>query len=127
MKERILKFIDYLNISVREFEMRCGMSNGYINSMRKGLGATKIENVLNAFPQLNRKWLLTGEGTMLMFDATASSIEEAEAKMRGTSPPQPPDNVIITALLEQLKEKDVQIREKNVQIDRLLRIIENKG
>ena len=33
--------------------------------MRKGLGVDKLENVLNAFPDLNRDWLLYEEGEML--------------------------------------------------------------
>lgn len=33
--------------------------------MRKGLGVGKLENVLNAFPELSRDWLLYGEGEML--------------------------------------------------------------
>ena len=41
------------------------MSNGYVSSIRKGLGVTKLENVLNAFPDLSRDWLLYGEGEML--------------------------------------------------------------
>ena len=33
--------------------------------MRKGLGIRKLENVLNAFPDLNREWLLYEEGEMI--------------------------------------------------------------
>lgn len=33
--------------------------------MRKGIGVEKLENVLSAFPDLNRDWLLYGEGEML--------------------------------------------------------------
>lgn len=80
MKSRILEFISYLGITNKEFERKCGMSNGYINSMRKGLGASMIEKVLIVYPELNRVWLMTGEGTMLRTDATAGSVEEAEAK-----------------------------------------------
>ena len=40
------------------------MSDGYVSSMRKSLGTGKLENVLNAYPELNRNWLLYGEGLM---------------------------------------------------------------
>jgi hypothetical protein len=33
--------------------------------MRKGLGIEKLENVLNAFPDLSRDWLLYEEGEMI--------------------------------------------------------------
>ena len=65
MKERILQFIGYLGITNKEFERTCDMSNGYINSMHKGLGLQKVEQVLSVYPQLNRNWLLTGMGEML--------------------------------------------------------------
>lgn len=65
IKERTLEFINYKNISVKEFETRCGLSNGYIAAMRKGYGADKLNNVLSAYPELNRDWLLYNEGEML--------------------------------------------------------------
>jgi SOS-response transcriptional repressor LexA len=65
IKERTLEFIKYKNISVKEFELRCGLSNGYIAAMRKGYGADKLNNVLSAYPELNRDWLLYNEGEMI--------------------------------------------------------------
>ena len=65
IKERTLEFIKYKNISVKEFETRCGLSNGYVTAMRKGYGADKLSNVLTAYPELNRDWLLYNEGEML--------------------------------------------------------------
>lgn len=64
IKERVMEFIKFKKISVKEFENRCGLSNGYIGSMRKGFGPGKLNNVLTAFPELNRDWLLYGEGEM---------------------------------------------------------------
>ena len=61
VKKRINIFIDYKGIPIKKFEEKCGLSNGYISSMRKGFGETKLNNVLNAFPELNREWLLYGE------------------------------------------------------------------
>lgn len=65
IKERIVEFTKAKQITVRDFERRAELSNGYVNSMRKGLGTGKLENVLTAFPDLNRDWLLYGEGPML--------------------------------------------------------------
>lgn len=65
IKERVMEFIKFKKISVKEFENRCGLSNGYIGSMRKGFGPGKLNNVLTAFPELNRDWLLYGEGEMV--------------------------------------------------------------
>lgn len=65
IKQRVIEFCKEKKLSIRQFEIQCNMSNGYISSMRKGLGIEKLENVLKAFPDLNRDWLLYGEGEML--------------------------------------------------------------
>lgn len=65
IKDRTKKFIEHKNITVSRFEELCDLSNGYISSMRKGYGREKLENVLKAFPELSRNWLLFGEGEML--------------------------------------------------------------
>ena len=40
------------------------MSNGYVASIRRGIGPEKLSKVLSAFPGLSRDWLLYGEGPM---------------------------------------------------------------
>lgn len=65
MKERIMEFVRYKGIPVSTFEQLCGLSNAYVKNISKGVGADKLEKILNAFPELNRTWLLTGEGSML--------------------------------------------------------------
>lgn len=65
VKERILLFISFKRLSIRSFEEKCSLSNGYIKAMRKGFGPDKLSNVLQEFPELNREWLLYGEGEML--------------------------------------------------------------
>ncbi len=50
---------------MKSFENQCDLSTGYVTSMRKGFGTTKLNNVLKAFPELNRDWLIYGEGEML--------------------------------------------------------------
>ena len=64
VKERTIQFIKYKGISMKSFEESCGLSTGYVTSMRKGYGSEKLNNVLIAFPDLNRDWLLYGEGDL---------------------------------------------------------------
>lgn len=65
VKDRIRQFAERKGIPVSRFETMSGLSNGYVSAMRKGLGQEKLNNVLRAFPDLNRDWLLYGEGEML--------------------------------------------------------------
>lgn len=76
VKERLISFIKYKGISQGVFERMCGMSNGYINNMRKGLGVEKLQNMLSVFPDLNREWLLYGEGSMLNAPSPSPGISQ---------------------------------------------------
>lgn len=69
VKQRITSFIEYKNISIREFERVCGLSNGYYKSLRHAPSSEKLSAILRTFPELNRTWLLTGEGEMLNSDS----------------------------------------------------------
>ena len=76
INERIKKFCEYKRIAVSTFEKSCDLSNGYVKSIKKSLGTEKLDNVLNAFPELNREWLLYGEGEMLKSEGVSEETEE---------------------------------------------------
>ena len=79
INERIKKFCEYKRIAVSTFEKKSDLSNGYVKSIKKSLGTEKLDNVLNAFPELNREWLLYGEGEMLKSEASEieNNVEDA--------------------------------------------------
>jgi SOS-response transcriptional repressor LexA len=79
IKERVKVFCLYKHIPVSKFESECGLSNAYISSMRKSFGTEKLDNVLKAFPELNREWLLYGEGEMLKSEVVSeeNNVEDA--------------------------------------------------
>lgn len=64
VKDRTIEFVKTKGITMKSFEEKCDLSSGYVTSMRKGFGDEKLKNVLTAFPELNRDWLLYGEGNM---------------------------------------------------------------
>ena len=68
VKERLIRFIKYKKLSQKKFEEECGLSNGYINSLRHAPSPTKLQEILYAYPEINRTWLLSGEGEMLAVD-----------------------------------------------------------
>ena len=126
VKERINVFIEYKGIPIKKFEEKCGLSNGYISSMRKGFGEEKLNNVLKEFPELNREWLLYGEGEMLK-----SSVQEA----RGDNNTQIAGNsnnvntsaemqIALNEISEMRKLVQEQVRINKEQTDKFLAIIE---
>lgn len=66
VKSRLLDFIAHIGMNVRNFEVQCKLSNGFVKNISKGIGAEKLRSILQQFPQLNSEWLLTGEGEMLI-------------------------------------------------------------
>lgn len=76
VKERLLDFINYKQITNKSFELTAGLSNGYINNFDGNFRTKTLEKILTAYPELDRNWLLYGEGEMLITD-TAPRIEEA--------------------------------------------------
>ncbi|MCD8286212.1 MAG: hypothetical protein LUD50_03180 [Clostridia bacterium] len=112
VKQRAYKFIEAKGLSVAEFERRCGLSNGYVKGMRKNFGDEKLVDVLRAFPELNRDWLLYGEGDMIRSsgDNVINSIG---------------DNNRNTVNRHDTTDKFIGLlQKKDEQIDRLLSIIE---
>lgn len=73
VKQRLVQFIKSMHMTQRAFEIRCGMSNGYVANIRKGIGEDYLLNIAQQFPQLNRAWLLFGEGEMLKPSTTTNS------------------------------------------------------
>lgn len=83
IKERMNTFIRYAGISVTKFERICGLSNGYVNNIRKSISPEKLEQIAKNFPELNKGWLMTGEGEMLksapeIASAQGESMKEYE-------------------------------------------------
>ncbi|MFA5848595.1 MAG: helix-turn-helix transcriptional regulator [Bacteroidales bacterium] len=71
VKERIKFFLEYKELSQSAFEKRCGLSNGYVNNIRKSISDNILQKVALTFPELNPVWLRMGEGKMLLNEEVA--------------------------------------------------------
>lgn len=65
IKERLVIYLKAKKMGQNRFESLVGVSNGYISNLKKSPGAEHLTRILNAAPDLNQHWLLTGEGEML--------------------------------------------------------------
>lgn len=78
MKEVIIKLLDYSNLNVKQFSEKLGMKRGQaiydIMSGKTRRISEKLANqIISEFPEVNRSWLLTGEGEMLKDNSANSS------------------------------------------------------
>ena len=65
VKARLILFIKSQGIGQGRFEKVCGLSNGYVNNIRKSIQPEKLQQIALQYPTLNTGWLMTGEGEML--------------------------------------------------------------
>lgn len=131
VNQRLRQFIKSKKLTVQRFEELCGLSNGYVRSIKKAPGADKLEAIIRAFPDLNRGWLLSGEGEMI---SSIPAIDvDIDLKLGGHS--QMAFNDInnigdakaqlilyrerIKLLESQLKNKDRELSEKDARIEEL--------
>lgn len=72
LNERILTFISHLEMNVAEFERNCNLSNGSVSKMGDNTRRSTLEKISKIYPSLNLNWLLTGEGSMILGEETAT-------------------------------------------------------
>lgn len=67
MNERLLRFIRFACGQQSVFAERMGWTRTYVSKLTHGvgLGITPVVAILEAFPELDARWLLLGEGEML--------------------------------------------------------------
>ncbi|MDE6065229.1 MAG: hypothetical protein K2G27_00210 [Duncaniella sp.] len=91
LKDRISAFIKRRGIKRAVFERNSGLSNGYTNNIKENIGSKKLEGILLAYPEINRVWLITGEGDMLIQESEPQANAEflgraVEANREATVP-----------------------------------------
>lgn len=65
---RLQQFLDHEQLTAYQANKEAGLSKGLlINAFtnQRGLTTSTLEALLNAYPQLNANWLITGRGEML--------------------------------------------------------------
>ncbi len=65
IKQRILQYLDFKGISKYEFYKKTSFSNGFLDK-EGNIGSDKCEKICYVFPDIDLKWLITGNGDMLI-------------------------------------------------------------
>jgi len=80
-KERLIKFLDHLNISQGKFEKNVGLSNGYVNNVGESIRRLQLNKISNVYPELNTAWLLTGVGEMLTIQTIEPVVNKSNSSL----------------------------------------------
>lgn len=97
LKERLIEFLKTIpnakgkiGIGQNEFETSVGITTSTISKIKDGISTRTLEKIMNAYPELNTTWLLTGEGEMLKSGNISSHSEVSkDQEVKGHGPPKP--------------------------------------
>lgn len=78
LKERLSNFISYLGINTKTFQLNVGLSNGFVSHIGDAIRKKSLDLILAKYPELNKNWLLTGDGQMIK--GLASSAHDYDVK-----------------------------------------------
>lgn len=149
ISERLKKYIrEEKGVSISSFEKEINVSNGYINSISKGIGEDILAKIADLSPNLNIEWLMIGRGEMLkgntfikgnknsniqqMNLGNADFGDNANIVMQSENPEkqekieqkyEDSNDDVISILKKQIEIQNIQLQEKNEQIKMLLDII----
>jgi transcriptional regulator with XRE-family HTH domain len=124
MKERILKLIETEKISAAEFADKIGVQRSNVSHILNGRnnpGFSFIQKILETFPSINSRWLLTGEGVMYEVKGTLSDniVKQKDLFSNQTTDKKViPENQSFENIPLNLTEKPVQLRKPEKPIEK---------
>ena len=102
IKDRLFMFFREKSLSNYKVEQACGLSNGYLRNLRKAPSIEIMEKIFSTYPELNREWVMSGNGDMLRPSADDSSSvpptddrEKTERRPREEAPVMKPRASVI--------------------------------
>lgn len=80
IQKRLNQYIEMKGLSVRDFERKCGLSNGSASKIAENSRKSTFDRISTSCPELNIDWLLTGKGEMINTDIPAlPALQEQSA------------------------------------------------
>lgn len=110
--DRLKLFIKSKGLGQTKFEERVGFSRGYISKVKTSIGADKLSNIVEVFPDLNLDWLITGKGKMtstpvqpVAVEQTTDTMEENFVKYKNKYLEMLEENRILRLEIEKLRKE----------------------
>lgn len=111
--DRLLGYLSVKGISENKATLDCNLSKGLICQAKSGkadIGNKAVEKILATYTDLNRVWLLTGEGSMLNTPEQESPAQEQPV----------PNNSLLDYLQRKIVELEGKIEKLNDEKAELL-------
>jgi len=89
MKERIRKVMEYARMTQQDFANRLGISPSSLSSIftgRTNPGLKQVMAIQHAFPEINTRWLMFGEGEMTIAPSSDQKEDDADDKISEKMP-----------------------------------------
>ncbi len=108
IKQRILQFVDTLNISKRDFYAKIQVSRGTLES-HTGITEDILAKFIATYDEISIEWLITGKGNMIRKDSDNEMIHSPSDQ-----------EPFIDYLKETIIAKDKFLIDKDVRIEFLI-------
>lgn len=115
----INKLLEYYNLNSRAFAHKIGLKNAQAiydiqRGKTKSISPKIADRIISCFPNINRSWLLSGEGEMLKGDVVPQQPET-----------NPKIDMTAEEFIKELERRDKQIEELLSQNSKLLQMLSN--
>jgi hypothetical protein len=118
--DRLSKYMEFKGLNDNVVTKECSLSQGLIGQARKGkcdLGDKAIDKILNTYLDLDRVWLLTGEGEMIKQDKPKHPmVARTEALI----------DKLIASMEETIESQKKVIEAQKEEIERLQRALQER-
>ena len=120
VKERLLMFIKSKGLSQREFCRKCTLSSAFVSNISTSISEDKMLSIAEQFPDLNKAWLMLGEG-----DMTRGGIANSALQSGNITIPLEAWSVIKQQAAS-LESSDKQIETRDRHIDDLIAMLKQQ-
>lgn len=130
VKDRIKAILDYYHLSVNEFVAQTRVKTGQavydlLSGKTKSISQSMEDKILSCFQDINRAWLLTGEGEMIKPSAQQMLNGDNNTQIAGNNNQVHLPSTLDKAINE-IAEQRKLVAKAQEQIDRLISLLERK-
>lgn len=123
IQSRFMEFISYKGLSKRRFQHNIGVSNSYIQNIVNSVSDDVLNRIHILYPELNTKWLLTGDGEMLNPTHGITQHQNGGSNNSQTITVGQSD---VSKFLDEIAAQRRMTEKAQEQIDRLLTLLEKR-